>query len=59
MYSSSLLQNIPTERETRWQLLKEIVADWYPPLSDADGFDDMAIAQAEQELGFSLPFQIE
>lgn len=44
MYSSSLLQNIPTERETRWQLLKEIIADWYPPLSDADGFDDIAIA---------------
>lgn len=55
MDSPSLLQNIPTQREARWQLLKEIIADWYPPLSDVDGFDNATIAQAEQELGFSLP----
>lgn len=33
--------------------------DWYPPLSDVDGFDNATIAQAEQELGFSLPMALE
>ncbi|UBF28579.1 hypothetical protein K9N68_12290 [Kovacikia minuta CCNUW1] len=58
MYSPSLLQNIPTQRRARWQLLKEIVADWYPPLSDADGFDHATIAQAEQKLGLCLPLAL-
>ncbi|HEY9617892.1 MAG TPA: hypothetical protein V6C64_13695 [Microcoleaceae cyanobacterium] len=55
MDSPSLLQNIPTQREARWQLLKEMIADWYPPLSDGNGFDHATIAQAEQALGLSLP----
>ncbi|MGI0489752.1 hypothetical protein ACN4EK_30400 [Pantanalinema rosaneae CENA516] len=58
MDSPSLLQNIPTQREARWQLLKELIADWYPPLFNGDGFDNATIALAEQELGFSLPLAL-
>jgi hypothetical protein len=54
----SLLQNIPIDREARWQLLKDVIADWYPPLSDMGGVDEEAIARAEQELGFALPLAL-
>lgn len=58
MWTPSLLQSIPTDRGARWQLLKAVIADWYPPLSDGDGFHQTAIAQAEQALGFSLPLAL-
>jgi hypothetical protein len=58
MSGPSLFQSIPVDRKARWQLLKDVIADWYLPLGDADGIDNKEIVQAEKELGFSLPLAL-
>lgn len=34
-HSPSQLQSIPIECVTRWQLLKNVIADWHSPRRDA------------------------
>ena len=38
MDTSSPFATIPSTREGRWQLIRDVIADWFPPLSSDDGY---------------------
>ena len=38
MDTSSPFATIPSSREERWQLMRDVITDWFPPLSSDDGY---------------------
>jgi len=55
MPQSSLLLNLPKTREERWELLSCFLADWYPPLTNGDGYSRAELQQCEARLATPLP----
>ena len=51
----SPLAAIPASRSDRWSVLREVAAQWYPPLQPADGVPFGELEIAERRLGHSLP----
>jgi hypothetical protein len=46
---------LPEERSRKWDLLRELVAAWYRPLSEGDGVSSTELDAAEERLGIRLP----
>lgn len=42
-------------RQDRWSLFKDFVAEWYAPLRDGDGYSAEELDAAERRLGVALP----
>jgi hypothetical protein len=55
MVAPSPLEAIPTGRAERWTLLREVIAQWYPPLQAHDGISETQLKCAESRLGITLP----
>ena len=55
MDKPSLFAVIPESRPERWELLREFVNEWYPPLKPSDGDTADALDAAESRLGVPLP----
>ena len=45
-------------REDRWSLLADFVAQWYAPLQEGDGYSAAELDAAEQRLGLKLPLAL-
>ncbi len=45
-------------RQDRWSLLKDFVAEWHRPLQARDGYSARYMEGIERELGFSLPLAL-
>lgn len=43
------------DRQDRWSLLKDFVAEWHTPLQEGDGYSATELDEAERRLGFALP----
>ncbi len=43
------------DRQDRWSLLKDFVAEWHTPLQEGDGYAAEELDAAEQRLGLKLP----
>jgi hypothetical protein len=50
-----MFEQIPSEREGRWQLMKSVIRDWMRPLTDADCVPTDMLDQAQTRLGHPLP----
>jgi len=51
----TMFEVIPTDRNARWELLRQFVARWYKtPLNERSGFDDTLLDAAERRLGVQL-----
>ena len=46
------------EREDRWSLLTDFVAEWHMPLQAGDGYSPKELDAAEQRLGLTLPLAL-
>lgn len=46
------------EREDRWSLLTDFVAEWHRPLQEGDGYAPKELDAAEQRLGSKLPLAL-
>ena len=45
-------------REDRWSLLTDFVAEWHTPLQEGDGYSVAELDVAEQQLGLKLPLAL-
>ena len=54
----SPLATIPIARSERWALLRDVVEQWYSPVSSADGVSLGELDSAKLRLGVSLPAAI-
>ncbi len=45
-------------RQDRWSLLKDFVAEWHTPLQEGDGYAAEELDAAEQRLGLKLPLAL-
>jgi hypothetical protein len=50
-----MFESLPTDRDRRWELMREFLSRWYSSLSPGDGFDGEELGGAERRLGFPLP----
>jgi hypothetical protein len=46
------------DRQDRWSLLTEFVAEWHTPLQEGDGYSAAELDAAEQRLGLKLPLAL-
>jgi len=46
---------IPNARSARWALLRDVAAQWYPPIETDDGVPSADLDSAESRLGISFP----
>lgn len=51
----SPLATIPNARSARWMLLRDVAAQWYPPISTDDGVPSADLDSAESRLDVSFP----
>ena len=52
---ASPLLKLPETRQERWALLAQLIAHWYAPLTQADGYTDEELKQCASRLGIILP----
>jgi len=46
------------DRQDRWSLLTDFVAEWHTPLQEGDGYSAAELDAAEQRLGLNLPLAL-
>ena len=47
-----------SNRQDRWSLLKDFIAEWHSPLQPSDGYSEAELDAAEQRLGLKLPIAL-
>ena len=55
MFSAQNFAARLADREDRWSLLKDFIAEWHGPLEPGDGYSEAELDVAEQRLGLKLP----
>ena len=49
------LLKLPSTCEERFALLSRLIADWYDPVNDGDGFEDADFERSSTRLGLPIP----